>query len=600
MKLCGAAPDDTKLPQLIVEDGLAGRARLGDFYALLVARSQGPQTYDYDYEFTDFTRSVFAAGGADEAFDHANEFKAQEPSNARVRWQRQYLEYLLEEGRDAEALKVVNAVEDELVRRYARPAWLRLARARLELRGGRREKALAELKAFVGADAPPGLAKLSAPSAARLSDAVALLRRERCESLATQLIEATYTQLLALGQFQTPYFVALARVAFKGGDAERGDRLLRLLVDLSSDETRDEAAARVAALPGVRERAAALERAELPEEVNSVSRVYALGLAAETAGSFARYEEAIGFRQTLAAEKPDDYTNRVELARLLAAAGRRAEAVAQLSGVVSDRSAPRAARWQAVWVASEVTGGSAELWESLIRSSGGRDDREMSAALDAGRLWAEGRAGDAADLLEPAADEDPNPLLEFFLGVVAADCGRGGVAEAAWAAAFRSRAEDDISSAFGADREGALRELIRLQLSAGRASAALKLASLDAQLVKESSADGAERDAGEEASDANAFETRPGSSYRTLKERAEARRAASESELLAGLSAAAERLGEFDKALEFERARQGRLPNAAERAASQTRIERLARLRKQTTGAAKPPLVVDGTLMAKS
>ncbi|HJQ32386.1 MAG TPA: tetratricopeptide repeat protein [Pyrinomonadaceae bacterium] len=600
LKLCGAAPDDTKLAQLIVEEGLVGRARLGDFYALLVARSQGPQRYDYDYEYTDFTRNVFGAGGADEAFDHANAFKAEEPSNERVKWQRQYLEYLLEEGRDAEASKVVNAVEDELVRRYARPAWLRLAKARLELRGGRREKALAELKAFVGADVPPGLAKISAPSAGRLSDAVALLRQERCESLAPQLIEATYTQLLALGQYQTPYFVALARVAFEGGDPERGDGLLRLLVDLSSDETRDEAAARVATLPGVSERAAALERAELPEEVNSISRADALALAAETVGSFARYEESIGFRQTLAAERSEDYTNRVELARVLAAAGRRTEAVAQLSGVVYDRRAPRAARWQAVWVAPEVTGGSAALWESLVRSSVGRDDREMSAALDARKLWAEGHAGEAADLLERAAGDDPNPLLEFFLGAVAADCGRSGVAEAALAAAFRSRAEDDITSAFGADREGALGELIRLQLSSGRASAALKFASLDAELVKVSSAEGAGGDAGEEASDANAFETRPGPNYRTLKERAEARRAASESELLAGLSAAAEQLGDFDKALEFERARQGRLPDEAERAASQARVTRLARLRKQAAGGAKPPLVVDGTLVAKS
>ncbi|HWW75930.1 MAG TPA: hypothetical protein VNZ44_11060, partial [Pyrinomonadaceae bacterium] len=574
--------------------------RLGDFYALLVARSQGPQTYDYDYEFTEFTRNVFGAGGSDEAFDHANEFKAQEPTGERAKWQRRYLEYLLEEGRDAEALKVVNAVEDELVRRYARPAWLRLAKARLELRGGRREKALADLKAFVGADAPPGLTKVSAPDAGRLSDAVALLREERRESLAPQLVEATYTQLLALGQYQTPYFVALAGVAFEGGDAERGDTMLRLLVELSSDETRDEAAARVAALPGVRARAAALGRAELPEGVNSISHTSALQLAAETAGSFARYEEAIGFRQTLAAEKPDDYTNRVELARLLAAAGRRAEAVAQLSGVVFDRRAPRAARWQAMWVAPEVTGGSAELWESLIRSSAGRDDREMSAALEAGRLWAGGRAAEASDLLGRAAEDDPNPLLEFFLGVVAADCGRDGVAEAAWAAAFRSRAEDDISSAFGADREDALRELIRLQLSSGRASSALKLASLDAELVAESSAKDAGSDSGEEESDASAFETRPGPSYRTLKERASARRAASESELLAGLSAAAERSGEFDKALEFERARQGRLTDEAERAASRARVTKLARLRKQTAGAAKPPLVVDAALVAKS
>src|SRR5205085_602724 len=82
-------------------------------------------------------------------------------------------------------------------------------------------------------------------------------------------------------------------------------------------------------------------RAETPDEANAVERAEALRLAAETEGSFGRYEEAINFRASLSEEKSDDYANRVELARLLAAAGRREEALAQLSKVISDRPSPR-------------------------------------------------------------------------------------------------------------------------------------------------------------------------------------------------------------------------------------------------------------------
>ncbi|MBV8856951.1 MAG: tetratricopeptide repeat protein [Acidobacteria bacterium] len=599
-KLCGAEAEDTRLPQLIVEDGLVGRAWLGDFYALLVGRSSGPPSYEYDYEFANFTRNALDDAEPEPAFDHSNSFRVQESDSERGKWQRQYLEYLLDEGRNAEALKIISSVEGELVRRYARPPWLRLAKVRLELRSGRVEKALADLRVFVGADVPKGLSKISAPSVERLSEAVALLGDERREAAATQLTEATYTQLLALGQYRAPYFVALAGVAFRGGDVGRGEKLLRLLVDLAGDDTRDEAAAQVAALPGVKERAAALERVELPEESNDVSGVRALELAAETAGSFGRYELAADFRATLAAAQPDDYTNRIELARLLAAAGHREDAAAQLSGVINDRSAPRVARWQAVWVAPEVTGGRADLWESLKRVSGAsaKQDGEMSAALGARRVWAEGRAAEAAELLQRAAADDPNPLLEFFDGVLDAECGRKADAERAFASALRSQSGADISAAFGTERDSALRELIRLQLSSGRPDAALKLAALDTELVRQSSTeDGGTREEEEQEDAARGAPAAP--SYGTLKERAAVRRAASEAELLGMLSAAAEQLEDFGRAAEFERARTGRLSDEGARAASRGRVARLEQLRKRRQGAGKPPLVVDRTLVAK-
>lgn len=599
-KLCEVAPDDTKLPQLIVEDGLVSRTHLGDFYALLVARSAAPESYDYDYDFTNFDQEVYGAADVDVAFDHAHSLRAAESKSERVGWQKRSLEYLLAEGRNAEAGRVISSVEGELSRRYARPAWLRLAKVRLELRGGRGEYALADLKTYVGADVPTGLTKISAPSTERLTEAVSLLHEERNESAVPQLVEATYTQLLALGQYQTSYFVALARAAYEGGDTERGDRLLRLLVNLSAEETRDDAAAQIAKLAGVSERAAKLGDAELPDESNGILREEVLGLAAETAGTFGRYDEAASFRATLAGAKPDDYTNRIELARLLAVAGHRDEAVAQLSDVISERRAPRSARWQVVWVAPEVTGGRRDLWELLTRSPGtaGQGDHEMSDALSARELCAEGRAGEAADLLERAVADDPNPLLEFFSGIIDAEAGRAESAARAFAAVSRSQSDADISEAFGADEDNALRELIRLQLSSGRPFAALKLAALDTELIKQSSGEGEAR-SDPEIITASTHGAQTVPDYSTLKEQANARRAATEAELLGLLSSAAEQVRDFDKSIEFERVRLDRLSGEGERASSTERIARLSRLQEQRATASRSSLVVDRTLVAR-
>ncbi|MFL6332864.1 MAG: tetratricopeptide repeat protein [Pyrinomonadaceae bacterium] len=588
-KLCEAAPDDTELPRMIVEDGLVGRARLGDFYAMLVERASGLSGYEQDYEFASFTQNAFGVEDVDEAFDHANSFKVSEPDAERLKWQKEYLQYLFAEGRNVEAEKLISSIEKEIGRRYARPAWLRLAKISLELRGGKGARAVAELKRYVGADVPTDLATVSAPSAERLSEAVALLKAEHADADVPQLLEASFTQSLALGQYEAPSFVGLARLAFKRGDAARGEKLLRLLVGLAGDETKDDAAAEVMALPEVGKRFAALARVEVPEPSNRIASAEALRLAAETAGAGGRFTLAAEFRLKLSVEEPDDYANRIELARVLVAGGRREEAVAQLASIISDRHAPRAMRWQSVWIAPEVTDGREELWALLARGLGVPADEEMIVALKAKELMTEGRAAEAADILKRAANDDPNPLLEFFLGVVAAQGGRAAEAADAFTSALRSQAGEGLLSAFGADEESALRRLIRLHISAGRPLAALRLASLDKELASGASADA--RD------DVN---TDDAASFHTLKERADARRAASASELLGLLSAAAERVKDYDKAIEFERPRLGWLAGEADKRASRERVARLVALRKQEAEARRPALVVDRSTVAQN
>src|SRR5438105_2666849 len=83
-RLCDAAPEDTDLPQLIVEDNLVGRAQLRPFYSLLVARTEA--SGDYDYEYTGFAQNAFSVADAEEAFNHAQSFRAAEPDGERVKW----------------------------------------------------------------------------------------------------------------------------------------------------------------------------------------------------------------------------------------------------------------------------------------------------------------------------------------------------------------------------------------------------------------------------------------------------------------------------------------------------------------------------------
>jgi tetratricopeptide (TPR) repeat protein len=599
-KLCEAEPGDTELPRMIVEDKLVGRAHLDDFYAMLVERANGLSSYEQDYEFTALTQNAFDAGDTDGAFDHASSFSASEPDAERIKWQKEYLQYLLEARRDAEAEKLIPSIEKEISRRYARPAWLRLAKIRLELRSGKGAQAVAELKRYVGSDVSADFTKVSAPSVERLSESVALLKAEHADADVPQLLEATFTQSLALGQYEAPSFVGLARLAFKRGDAARGEKLLRLLVGLAGDETKDDAAAEVMALPEVGKRFAALARVEVPELSNRIASAEALRLAAETAGTCGRFALAAEFRLKLSVEKPDDYTNRIELARVLAADGRREEAVAPLASIISDRHAPRAMRWQSVWIAPEVTEGREELWALLARSLGVSADEEMTVALKARELTAEGRAAEAADILKRAANDDPNPLLEFFLGVVAAQGGRAAEAADAFTSALRSQASEEFSTAFGADEESALRRLIRLHISAGRPLAALRLAALDKELASSAGVDARDGVNTDDAASAPDAETPSAVSFRTLKERVDARRAASASELLGLLSAAAERVKDYDKALEFERSRLGRLAGEADKRASRERVARLVALRKQEAEARRPALVVDRSTVAQN
>ncbi|MEO6724283.1 MAG: hypothetical protein ABIP14_03185 [Blastocatellia bacterium] len=93
------------------------------------------------------THPAWSVDEVEEALDHADgagkatQLRAQSSSreNARLDWQKEFLDYLIAEGKNAEASRLAEALEQEFKGRFARPAWLRLAKLRLELRAGLEE-----------------------------------------------------------------------------------------------------------------------------------------------------------------------------------------------------------------------------------------------------------------------------------------------------------------------------------------------------------------------------------------------------------------------------------------------------------------------------
>lgn len=484
LKLSRSVARGTRLPELLLSERLIAREHAGEFYRMLSERSEGLQSYDYDYSFVAALNNSLDPSSVEEALDHENNFQTTEPENARLRWERDYLAFLLAAGRSAEAARLVAAVETELRGRYARPEWLRLAAVRLDLRAGREAQAFAELKRFVGIEPRASLRVVAVPSSERLTAAIALLASERRAGAAAALREAAYVRLLALEQYEGASLEALARLAFERGEREPALKLLRLMCDLARPETRDAAAAEIAALPAVAAAAVDAAESDAPEARDKVDDAEALRLAADAAATFGEFAPAVEWRRELQRVAPEDEANRIELARVLAAQGNLNEATAQLAALIGDRNATRDARWRALRHAPDVTGGRAELWTALVEQVGASNpsDDEMLAALKARELASVGRAEDALRLLAPVAERNPNPHLKFFQAVLAADAGQDALALRYFAAARSGDTRASLRAPSADGDDGPQRRLIRLYLKQGRARAALRLAATDPTL----------------------------------------------------------------------------------------------------------------------
>ena len=173
--LCDAAPDNVFLPAFLIKEALISQNEVAPFYRLIIARSSGFNNSDRDYTFTSQQQTSWDASGMEEALDHLTTFKPEEPDSKRIKWQKEYLEFLLEHHQSAEARRLISEIESSINHRYARPVWLRLASFKLDVRDGRIAQAVDGLAHLIGIQTSANLAEIKPPSIERLNDAVALL-----------------------------------------------------------------------------------------------------------------------------------------------------------------------------------------------------------------------------------------------------------------------------------------------------------------------------------------------------------------------------------------------------------------------------------------
>jgi predicted Zn-dependent protease len=557
-QLCAAAPDNRFLPAFLLRNSFVSRQEAGLFYQMLIKRSGAMPTYERDYAYTGLISESFDDSTVEYALDQETSFHRSEPDHERIKWQRQYLDYLIEQQQTAPARQLIAAIEAEIKWHYARPVWLCFASLRLDVRTGRVAAAATELQRLVGIKTNPNASETLPPSIERLNEAVALLRDEGHNDEARSLLEAAYARELAMEHFETTYFTGLARVAFERGDKALGLKWLQLMLDLTKPDRKQETAAAIASLPLIARHS---EGTTTTGEVTQIDPATALPLAAEMSGEFGEFEAALDFRQQVLVVSPDDEQNQIELVRLLGMTGKLDDALQRLAGIIGNRTLTRHTRWQAVWLAPELLAQNSSLWTKLrdrVRSLR-PNDSEMSVALESLSLSSAGQVSEAVKLLAGAEDDAPNAYLRSLRAVIEKQAGLNGESRNSFTRALVESRESAAWRAFAFVEDEPLEQLVALYLKENQPAAALKIAERVAAFQPNQSE----------------HVVITSARYQTLQQRATERRRASHVNLLELLSIAAEQLGDLKRAYELEQLRLALLIKQPDRDLAQARLDHL-------------------------
>jgi Flp pilus assembly protein TadD len=566
-QLCAAAPDNRFLPEFLLRNSLVSRHEASPFYQIVIKRSDGLSTYDKDYAYSGLMDSSFDDSTVEYALDQETDYKRSEPDSDKIKWQQQYLDYLIEQRQTAPARQLIAAIQNDIKRQYARPVWLCLASVRLDVREGQVARAMTELQRLIGIKPNPNSSETLPPSIERLNQAVALLRDEGHGEEARSLLEAAYARGLALEQFESTYFAGLARIAFERGDKATALKWLQLMVDFTKPERKEETAAAIASLPLIIEHSGTSGSSN--EELMPIDAATALQLAAELSGEFGELEVALAFRQQLLVESPDDERNQVELVRLLAANGKLDEAIQNLAQIIGNRTLTRNTRWQGVWLTGELLGQAPSQWAKLpdgVRNLN-PNDTEMSVALESLSLAAAGQFNEGAKLLAGAENRVPNAYLRSLQAIIEKKAGSNGESRNSFTRALIESNDAGVWQSFAFVEDEPLEQIVELYLKENQPVAALKVAERVAAF----------RPSKDSSAQSTQVEETP-ARYQTLAQRAEERRRASHLNLLELLSVAAEKLGDLNRAYELEQLRLALIVKKPDRDLALARLDRLREL----------------------
>ena len=326
--------------------------------------------------------------------------------------------------------------------------WLPLASALIELRSGRdTTKAIAELRRYCGLEATEGRRQKAEgsddPSALQLrcSRAYALLVAEGREREGDALLYEAYSRTVRSRDSDDASLVGLAEIEARRGRGEEVSRLLKLLVQRSTDNTR------------------------------------ALQLAAETAGRTGRYSDAIDFREQIARANPEDAVNKLELARVVAAAGRAGDACDQLVGLIAQGTAPNTVRAQAAEVLGDIVRADRSLASRAVSSLDQRGGGGAAVALARAAISeATGNREQAKATLASVTGGPLAAVARMKLGLIALAEGREPEAVTSFERAMHLDSDGAITNAIAFRVSTPRALLIELYGKAGRDAAAIRLA----------------------------------------------------------------------------------------------------------------------------
>jgi tetratricopeptide (TPR) repeat protein len=322
--LCRGAHGD-RLAENIIRQKLVPTEYHQPFYEILVKSNRLAGS---DYVFEEIVRRTFSDEVAEEIYDHENDFEAEEIES--LKWHREYLEFLLDRGKDSAAKSLILQIEKDLQGKYPRPVWLRLAR--FQIFGG-------NMQNIIGIAVTDNVPDPKPPSIERLNAAAAVLRKAKREAEAEKLILDFYARMLALAQNDTANFVGLARQLFVSGRTSEALQILEILANFSEEEKQAE----LLQMPLVK--AFVSQKSVSLAPIFSVSLPDALDRAARLCEEFGQPDSAVKFRESLHVVSPNNSENRLKLAALYP----KDRSIKILSSIADERNIPRSIRWKAIW-----------------------------------------------------------------------------------------------------------------------------------------------------------------------------------------------------------------------------------------------------------
>jgi len=533
-------PGDLIIGRMLIEESLLPESSLGSIYRTMHQR------------ISDLAAGVLGTPAYENGFNNGAEFVY--PARELATWRKRIVDYLIRLRSFDEArllIATINREQADLERALQsdrdagtttkdRYDWVPLAAALIELRSGRdAAKAIAELRRYCGLGTAVRGQKSEAGedegfTRERCLKAYALLVAEHREADADALLYDAYTKSVRSRSSDDASLAGLAELEARRGRGDEASRLLKLMIERSTENAN------------------------------------ALLLAAETAGRTGR--------------NPDNATNRLELARLVATSGRAADAVDQIVALIAERTTANTVRVEAAEVLGDLVRADRSLASRVTGALNQRGGSDAGAAL--ARAVVSEATGNREEARTALATVTSGPLAavaQMKLGSLALAGGREAEAVTNFERAIYLDADGVITDAIGFRTLGPRGQLIVLYGKSGRDLAAIRLAegeqqgprSLISAAVRKALSSGA---ANAQAQTNVSFEpsletTRSGTvGMKTLAEMNESAASGLRGVLLASLVESAAKLGQFDRAMAVERLRAAEAVKPEEKQAIEKRL----------------------------